>query len=141
MKPRTIAAFLLIGAFLIGCATLQRAASNANAWLANPTNQADIQTAAKVLAAATQLAAPLVTNKTASADLYAAGAVAAAYGSQPVPSNILQATTQAASIATTVTPLVTGKANSATTQAIINGAALILSTAAEAASVPVTTGS
>jgi len=127
MKNKLIAILAIVS--LSGCATLTKDQAAINAWLANPTNQQNIQTAAKVLATATQLAAPFVTNKSAAADLSAVAFVANSYGTQPVPSNILQATAQAAGIATAVTPLVTRQANSAKTVAIINGAAALLNAA------------
>ena len=129
---RLIAITLAASVYVTGCATLTNEQAKINKWLSNPTNQQNVQSAAKVLAAATQLATPFVSNKDAAAALNAVSYVANAYGNNPVPSNVLQATAQNAAIAKAVTPLVTGTANSAKTTAIIDGAALILSTAATA---------
>jgi len=108
--------FLLIPAILLisGCANL------------TPQQTAAIQTTEKTLALAAQIAAPLVGNKQISDSLYAVAAVANSYGNNPVPTTILQATTQLPAIAGVVLPLVTGSNNSSKTSAIISGAAQIL---------------
>jgi hypothetical protein len=93
-----------------------------------PQQQANITLTENLLATAARIAAPLISNKSISNDLYAVSAVSAAYGSQPVPTSILQATTLIPGLAGTVLPLVTGQANGPRTQAIISGAADILAT-------------
>jgi hypothetical protein len=116
-KPWTyglcIAALATLG-LMAGCANL------------TPGQQATITLTENTLATAAQIAAPLVANKTLSNYLYGAAAVATAYGSQPVPTTILQTTLPIPGLAGTVLPLVTGKSNGPKTTAIINGAAAIL---------------
>jgi hypothetical protein len=147
---------ITIAVFSVACAQLtafnsgvSADLSKANAWLASPTNQADIQTAAKVLAAGIAIASPYVTGSTASAAVSAAAVVANAY-SNNVPSSILQATTQSLSIAKQVAPLVTNGSNLTTTNKILASAAQLLNSGAitpanaastlQSAGIPATTG-
>lgn len=119
MKPKHSALIILFTAAMVivtGCAWIQ-------------THQSEIQTGAKILAAAAQAAAPLVSNKQLSNSLYATSYVATTYGNEPVPKTVLEATAQIPNLANTVIPLVTGSANSPRTQAIINGSAAILAVA------------
>jgi uncharacterized integral membrane protein len=94
---------------------------------------AQFTTDAQALAKAAQVAAPSVGNKTLSDYLYGLGAVATAYGSAPMPTNIIQATAPIPGLAGVVLPLITGKNNGPKTQALINGAAAILAGFAPAA--------
>ncbi|GEM_PF-6224183 len=112
-KHAALTLILLAVSAVTGCAWMQQ-------------HQSQIQTAEKTIATAAQVAAPFVSNKKISDDLYAVAAVANAYGSEPVPTNILQATTQLPQVAGVVLPLVTGRQNSAQTVKILDGAAQIL---------------
>ena len=105
----------ILSAALFGCTTL------------TTQQQADITNAEQTLAKAAQIAAPLVPNAKLSNDLYALATVATAYGSQPVPTTVAQATALVPQTAAVVLPLITGTANGAKIQTIINGAAAILS--------------
>jgi len=94
------------------------------AWFAS--HQAAIQSDAQALASACQTAEPSVTSKTASDILYGVQAVATAYGSNPVPSSVAQATAILPQIATAIVPLITGSQNNPRTQAVIGLAAQLL---------------
>lgn len=94
-----------------------------------PQQAATITTTEKTIALAAQVAAPFVGNQKLANDLSAVAFVANSYGSQPVPTNIVQATAGVPALAGVVLPLVTGKNNSPKTVAAINGAALILAQA------------
>lgn len=124
-KLQRITAIIALVAFA-SCSTFQSNLGKVNAWLAVPQNQKNIQTAAKVLASAVQLAAPFVTNKDASNALYAAGVVAGAYGNNPVPTSVLTATTESLAIAKQIVPLVGGNTNGGQAVSIINAAAQLL---------------
>jgi len=127
MKTRILAfAGLALAALLSSCTT------------------AEIQTAAQDLATATKAAEPLASNKTLSNILYGLNDVATAYGTAPVPANILGETAILPGLASTITPLITGKANGPKTQSIITAAAGILAAYTGPAATtadPVTTGS
>lgn len=109
-----VSALAIASLLLSSCATL------------TPSQQAQITLTEKTLATAAQIAAPLVSDKKISDGLYALAAVATAYGNQPVPTNVLQATSTLQGVAGVVTPLVTGKENGPRTTALIQGAAALL---------------
>lgn len=89
-----------------------------------PQQQQVITTTEKLVALAGQIGgtyeAATGNNKVAN-DLYAVGAVAAAYGNAPVPTNVIQATVLVPEVATIVTPLLVK--NGPKSQAILNAAA------------------
>ena len=99
----------------IGCSAIQLKAAAAkvqkdiaaaNAFLANPQNQADIKGSAQAVTTLINLTAPFIPNGTAANILSGVQVVANAY-SNDVPSNILQATTKNLAITKSIAPLVT----------------------------------
>lgn len=127
---RTVSSLLLAAALAelpMGCANLTSQETTTVT-----TTEQDIATGAKIASGvATALGFTAAAN-----DLWAVYTVAQAYGTQTVPTNILAATVQLPGIASTVLPLVTGKANGPKTQAIIAGAAQLVTAASAALASP-----
>ena len=122
----------LLTVSLIGCASIQSAITKAraeyvkaNAFLADPANQADIKGSAQAVVTIATFLAPYSKNATLSDAISAARVAGNAY-SNNVPTNVLQATTESLAVTKAIGPIVTSGGNLATMNKIVDQATEIL---------------
>lgn len=131
-KIAAIVASLIVAAGMTGCALFQSAISKAkadyikaNAFLADPANQANIKGTAQAIVTVAAFLEPFASNKTLANSLDAARVVGNAYSNQ-VPSSVLQATTESLAVTKAVAPIVSNGANLTTMNKVIDEATALL---------------
>ena len=118
-----IAGFTGCASFQQGVAKVQGDITTVNAWAASPQGTAEIRTTEKAAAGILSTVAAFEGQGNTANALYAADTVTQAYGSNPVPVNVITDTLASApTAAKVIVPLVT-KSNSAATVQLITGLA------------------